>query len=220
MATSTKYKQFLKVSMEIPTDLTAVFRALEDKIQRTVVKEAVRSAIVPMRTALKAELAALDTPQTSGASLRALNTKVVRSKKTPSMYWGMVGVRKEYMELVFPEESSKLEVLPKALGIRQISMGSLYRDKFGVIRERRRPGRKEVQSKLRTKGGPKKRIPRQYWHLMLYGFGPNFKKGSKIGQTRRPFAGHRFLEKVQNATRNEVRQIFVTRFRELMKRVT
>lgn len=212
-----KHLQFLKVSLEVPEDLQVTFRKLEDKIRKHVIRQAIRSAVIPFRTALQADLAALNTDQTSGASLRAVTTKVRQSKENENRFYGIVGVRRSYYELVFPNEQSPLERLDKKLGVRQISMGVMYFDKYGRFRENKRPGRRDVQSKLRTRRGPRTRRPSKYWHLLLYGFGPNITRGPRAGSTRTPFAGYKFLEKIRETRRSQARRIFVERFRELMQ---
>lgn len=211
-----KFKPFLKVSFDVPKDLEQTLRALEDKIRKHVIRQALRSAVVPLRIGLQAELASLDTPQTSGASLRAVDARVGQSKSNPNRFYGIVGVRRNYFEIVFSQEKSRLAPLQNRPGIRQISMGVIYRDRYGRMRETKRPGRREVQSKLKVRSGPKGRRPSRYWHLLLYGFGPDFKRGTKAGQKRSPFAGHRLLEKVRDTKRQEARQIFIERFRQLM----
>ena len=212
-----KHLQFLKVSLDVPKDLEQAFRRLDGKIKKHVIRQAVRSAVIPFRIALQADLSAIDTVQTSGASLRAVTTKVQQSKSNENRFYGIVGVRKDYFELVFPNEQSPLERLDKKLGVRQISMGVMRYDRYGRLRENKRPGRKDVQSKLMTRRGPRKRRPSKYWHLLLYGFGPGFKRGPRTGTTRKPFAGYRFLEKIRDSRRSQARRIFVDRFRELMK---
>lgn len=217
---ATKHQQFLKVSLDVPKDLQQVFQQLGDKIKKNVIRQAIRSAVIPFRTALQADLAAIDTDQSSGASLRAVVTKVAQSKKDENRFYGIVSVRKHYFELVYRNEQSPLAPLKDRPGIRQLSMGVMWYDKYGRLRENKRPGRRDVQSKLRVKSGPQQRRPSKYWHLLLYGFGPNIRKGPRAGTTRTPFAGYRFLEKIQNERRSQVQRIFADRVRDLIRQVT
>jgi hypothetical protein len=212
---------FIKVSYTVPKDLEANFRKMAEKIQKHVIRQAIRSAIVPLRTALSAHVMALNTPQTSGATERALTHKVGQSKSDPNRFYGIVGVNKLYREYISPHETSELP----PYNIRQVSLGVMMRRKNGVGVYSKKWQPKEVVSKLRRRFGvtpntpynPHRiRRPSAYWHLVLYGFGPNFKRGKMAGKTRKPFAGYGWLEKVIAAKQSESRRIFIDRFRQLM----
>lgn len=214
---------FIKVSYTVPTDLEAVFNKMAEKIRKHIIKQAIRSAIVPLRNGLQAHVMALNTPQTSGATERALSQKVKQSDSNPNRFYGIVGVNKKYREYISPNETSPLD----STRIRQVSLGILMQRKNGTRVYSKKYQPKEVYSKLRRRYGVdpdsiynrhRIRKPSKYWHLVLYGFGADINKGKRAGTTRRPFPGYRWLERVLTEKRAESRQIFIDRFRQLMQK--
>ena len=69
-------KPFVKIKFTIPPDMLDGYKQLNEKVQRHMVRQSIRSAILPARTALKAKLMALG--RTSRTSSGASDRKSTR----------------------------------------------------------------------------------------------------------------------------------------------
>jgi hypothetical protein len=204
-------KSSITIAVTVPSDLEKDFETLIGKIRKNVIRQSVRAAILPARTALRAVLMGLSSEsiQSTGASMRAVDTKVKQSKSNPNKFYGIVGVSKKYIEALVPEASPKY----KRTIQRQLSFGVFT----GVKRKTGKPiyakkfKRGDVRNRAGRRWGLRKRIPNKYWHLSERGF-----KHAKSGYM---FPGHNFVGKVTDKTKSESVRIFEETFRRHMKRV-
>ena len=216
----------VSIKFNIPPDMLNGFKDLTDKIQRHMVRQAVRSAILPARNGLKSKLMSLGMKSrtSSGASMRALDTKIKRVKGTAAVVYGLVSVNKNYVEAYTREAP----VIKQPGKFRQVSLGTLtgFNRRTGQLRFNRRFRLGEVRSTLRRNTQRRradvthayKRWPKKYWHLSEFGF-KRSKGSGMFAASNKPvsFAGHNFAEKVTAETREECVQIFEQRMRELFK---
>jgi len=204
MATGT-----VRVAFDIPPDLEQGFKQFTERVRKHVVKQSIRSAIRPARTVLRARLMGLSSvsAQSTGASMRAVDTKVKQSKINPTRFYGLVGVNKKYMEALVPEASP---VFPNAIQ-RQVSAGVFtgVNRKTGQALYAKRFKRGDVQNRARRRYGLRKRIPNKYWHLSEKGF-----RHAKSGYV---FPGHNLIEEVAAQTKEECVRIFIDTFRKHFK---
>jgi hypothetical protein len=170
-----------------------------EKVQKHIVREAIRSALLPTRNALKAKIMSLPNirDQSSGATARALTSKYSNSKSNPFRFYGIIGVDNKHIEAISPEPSP---MYASALQ-RQVAFGVKRRLRNGRITLSRRNQRREVRSSLNkyvTK--LRKRWPARYLHLWEYGFTHR----NRI--TR--FKGRNYFSLVRKETESEARAIF------------
>ena len=97
-------KPRIAVKFNIPPDMLNGYRDLSERVQKHMLRQAVRSAILPARAGLKAKLMALGrTSRTSsGASMRALDTKIKRTQCNPSVVYGIVSIN----SITIPKENN------------------------------------------------------------------------------------------------------------------
>lgn len=204
----------ITIAFNIPPDLRDGMRGLQSKIRTHIIRQSIRSAILPARNSLKAKLMSLprQSRQSSGASMRALTTKYGVNKDNPDRFYGIVGVNRKYTEAITPEAS------PFSRSIqRQVSFGIKTRrvnDDGTPVFSRRFP-RQEVRSKLRKRVRRlTKRIPNKYWHLVERGFNATDTKGPWAGKRKRSFHGHYFVAKSLQDSEATCVAIFESKIRE------
>jgi hypothetical protein len=203
----------VSIKFNIPPDMLNGFKDLTDKIQRHMVRQAVRSAILPARNGLKSKLMSL-----------GMKSRTSSGASTASVVYGIVSVNKNYVEAYTREAP----VIKQPGKFRQVSLGTLtgFNRRTGQLRFNRRFRLGEVRSTLRRNTQRRradvthayKRWPKKYWHLSEYGFKRSRGSGM-FAASNKPvsFAGHNFAEKVTAETREECVQIFEQRMRELFK---
>lgn len=186
-------------------DIPSRLKQLGDKVTKTIIREAIRSAIRPAR--LKMKQIALSIAQRSrrgqgtGATSRAVSSKQGQSKTNKNRFYGIVGVNNRYWESISIQPSPK------------------FRTRFGGFAEpynKRRRGttlgqtsRREVRSFLRRSPGGKrtKRIPRNYFWLIDQGFRHRY---------GRHVLGYHIIDMTLLETYSQVQQIFSSRMSELI----
>jgi hypothetical protein len=224
----------LTVEFDIPPDLTDGFRSLIGKLRNHIVRQAIRSAMIPPRNMLKAKLMALPkgtdhvrgSGQSSGASLRATTFKYGQNKTDPNRFYGIVGVNARAAEAIWPHERSPVY---RNANTRMVNFGILNRkpDKSGVRTMSKRWKPKEVRSTLKRRYGVRNtsksmgqrlRKPNRYWHMVESGFNATDSRGPWAGKRHRAFGGHHFVEQTTISAGPEAREIFETRFRQLLRK--
>ena len=219
-------KPFVKIKFTIPPDMLDGYKQLNEKVQRHMVRQSIRSAILPARTALKAKLMALGrTSRTSsGASMRALDTKIKRVRGTAAVVYGIVSINNRYFE-AYTRETPQI----KQPGLyRQVSLGAMtgINYKAGQLKYNKRFRIGEVRSTLMKNTQRRrpaitaayKRWPFKYWHLSENGFFRAKGSGRYAGvNTPAKFEGHHFVDKVTAETKDECIKVFEQRIRELFK---
>jgi hypothetical protein len=207
----------LIISFDLPTEVSRGFPALTDALRRHIIRQSIRSALIPARDRLKAKLMSLTSKsrQSSGATLRALTTKYANSRRSPDRFYGIVGVNRHIVEYFDPEDKSP--VYKKAL-MRQVNFGlktgRFNQDGSPVYSRRWKP--MEVRSFLARRYGVKggitsrhrKRRPNNYLRFIERGFNATDSRGPWAGKRTRFFAGHHFVQKTFEETQAEVRDIF------------
>ena len=187
------------ISFELPSEIRNGFPSLIEKVQKHIVREAIRSAMLPARNALKAKVMSLPniSDQSSGATGRALTSKYANSKSNPFRFYGIIGVDNKHLEAIAPERS-KVYANTRHL---QVAFGVKRRLKNGRVTLSRRNQRREVRSTIkRNIGALQKRWPARYLHLWENGFTHRSKKSS--------FAGRHFFSLVRKETEGQVKAIF------------
>lgn len=201
----------------LPTEIRDGFPKLLDKLKKHVIREAIRSAMLPAKNSLKAKVLGIATNsrQSSGATARAITSKYKQHKQYEYVFYGIVGVNRKLKEAIAPEVSP--EFAPRQ---RQVSFGIKRRLRSGAEVFSKRYPRKEVKSTLRKKTGRLRlRWPNKYWHLINYGFSATDRKGPWAGVRTRSFPGYNFIEQVRSETQAEAQQIFKAKVIEHFKRV-
>lgn len=218
------------IQFNLPAEVANGFPKLIDKVRRHIVRQAIRSALVPVKNNLKTKLMSLpsETQQSSGATLRALTSKYANSKRNPDRFYGIVGINRKLWEYFDPTDKSPVY---KNAKMRQVNFGiktNRFNDDGSAIYSKKwRP--KEVKSTLKrnygVKGGlrspHRKRRPNNYWHLVESGFSATDTKGPWAGKRTRVFGGHHFVQRTYTETRSQAVQIFeakvVDHFRKAFK---
>lgn len=201
----------------LPTEIRDGFPKLLDKMKKHVIREAIRSAMLPAKNSLKAKVLGLasSSRQSSGATARAITSKYKQHKSYEYVFYGIVGVNRKLKEAIAPETSPDYSPAQ-----RQVSFGIKRRLRNGAEVFSKRYPRKEVKSTLRKKTGTLRlRWPNKYWHLLNYGFSATDRKGPWAGRRTRSFKGHNFIEQVRSETQAEAQQIFRAKVLEHFKRV-
>lgn len=193
----------ISIRFVLPKEIQDGFPDLLDKVQKHIVRQSIRSAIIPARNALKAKYIGLlaSSRQSSGATLRSITTKVRNVNTAPFVFYGIVGVNRKVIEYFDPTRKSP--EFPDAM-MRQVNFGVKARIVNGVQTFTRSQPRREVKSGLRRRYGVtnmQKRIrkPNKYLHLTEYGFN---------GPGDRSFSGHRFVTKSKQETETQAQTIF------------
>tara|TARA_R110000868_G_scaffold102246_2_gene281593 strand:+ start:5289 stop:5933 length:645 start_codon:yes stop_codon:yes gene_type:complete len=202
------------IKLELPEEVKAGFPKLVDKMRRSVVRQAIRSALIAPKNVLKNKLMGLRSisKQSSGATFRAIITKYANSKSNPDRFYGLVGVDRKAYETIINQPSPKY----RNARFRQINWGTVARhDALGNPVFSRRNPRREVRSGYRRNlSGPKKRIPKYYLHLWELGYNSS-DKGPVQSHRYRSFRGHHFIQKTYQETEAEILSTFKTRVAEL-----
>lgn len=206
-------KPFFVIKFDMPAEVLNGFPQFVGTVRRHIVRQALRSALLPSRNALKAKLMGLPriSKQSSGATYRALVAKYKNSRSNPDRFYGIIGVNNKYIEATTLEKSP---VFNRTIQ-RQVSFGIRQKrtaDDGSVIYSRRYP-RGDVRSRLRKKvvgpkstGGMKKRWPARYLHLWEAGF--RHASGKSV------FAGRQYFKQVKEETEAEAVEIFRTKVLE------
>jgi hypothetical protein len=185
------------ISFELPSEIRSGFPLLLDKVKKHIVRESIRSAILPVRNALKAKVMTLpqQSDQSTGATARAIDSKYKNSISDPFRFYGIVGVNRKHIEAVVPEASP---VYRNSLQ-RQVAFGIKRRSRTGRVTSTRNKRREVRSTHKKYIGKLRKRWPNKYLHLWEYGFAN--KRGAR-------FAGHHFFSAVKAATESQARAIF------------
>lgn len=187
------------ISFELPSEIRNGFPSLIEKVQKHIVREAIRSALLPTRNALKSKVMSLPniSNQSSGATGRALTSKYANSKSNPFRFYGIIGVDNKHLEAITPERSP----VYASARHRQVAFGVKRRLKNGRVTLSRRNQRREVRSTIkRNIGALQKRWPARYLHLWEYGFTHRSKKST--------FSGRGYFALVRKETEGQARAIF------------
>lgn len=209
----------ITVAFDIPNDMRNNMRGLHSKVRTHIIRQSIRSALLPARNSLKAKLMSLSlrSRQSSGASMRSLTTKYGISKNNPDRFYGIIGVNRKYIEATVQGPSSFRNAIQ-----RQVSFGIKTKrrnDDGSPIFSRRFP-RQEVRSRLRRRvSGTRKRWPSKYWHLVEFGFNAVDRKGPWKGKRHRKFTGHNFVREATADSASTCVAIFESRIRELFQRM-
>lgn len=195
------------IQFDMPQEVLNGFPKFVGTLRRHIVRQALRSALLPSRNLLKAKLMALPniSKQSSGATYRALISKYRNARSNPDRFYGIIGVNNKYIEATTPEKSP---LFNKSIQ-RQVSFGVKLKrrnDDGSPIYSKRYP-RQEVRSRLRKRvvgprvtGGLKKRWPARYLHLWEAGF--------KHHMSGKPFMGRDYFGQVKRATEDHAKEIF------------
>ena len=206
-------KPFFSIKFDMPAEVINGFPKFVGTLRRHIVRQALRSALLPSRNSLKSKLMALprQSKQSSGATYRALISKYKNARNNPDRFYGIIGVNNKYLEATTLEKSPLYD---KAIQ-RQVSFGIRQKrtaDDGSAIYSKRYP-RGDVRSRLRKKvfgpksvGGLKKRWPARYLHLWEAGFTHASKKSV--------FPGHQFFAKTKEETQAKAKEIFRTKVLE------
>jgi hypothetical protein len=206
-------KPFFSIKFDMPAEVINGFPKFVGTLRRHIVRQALRSALLPSRNSLKSKLMALprQSKQSSGATYRALISKYRNARNNPDRFYGIIGVNNKYIEATTLEKSP---LYNKAIQ-RQVSFGIRQKrtaDDGSAIYSRRYP-RGDVRSRLRKKvfgpksvGGLKKRWPARYLHLWEAGF------THASGKTS--FIGRRYFAATKRETEDKAKAIFRTKVLE------
>jgi len=207
MARSRKVRPSLRIDLEIPHYVRDGFPQFLDKVQKNIVRQSIRSALIPAKNKVKAMFLQLaqDRRQASGATSRSIDSKAKSVRNEPFKFYGLVGVNRKYMEVFDPNTPS----IFKGSLMWQASLGIKTRLRNGGRGFSKKFPRQQVKSYLKRRYGVlgdskdawsrRKRKPSRYLHLVENGF---------RGPGRRFFAGHKIVAKAINETKSEVRFIF------------
>ena len=223
----------IKITFDIPKDFQKVLDSFDQRLRNHILRQCIRSAIVPPKNALKAWTMSLinstgkfetrSTPysQSSGATMRAIDTKVKQSKRNRNRLYGIVGVNKKLVEAFADLGEGSSRKNPKSTRL-QLSLGILLRKDVNgnpVFSRRHKP--KQVRSYLKTRHGRKgtqlyegmhfrRRKPAKYFHILERGF---------KGPGKRSFVGYRMVEAAARNTLPQALQIFKDRLEHFLKNV-
>ena len=208
------------ISFELPSEIRNGFPSLLEKVQKHIVREAIRSALLPVRNALKAKVMSLPniSDQSSGATSRALSSKYGNSIRDPFRFYGIIGVDNKHIEAITPERSP----VYASARHRQVAFGVKRRMKNGRLTLSKRNQRREVRSTIkRNISALQKRWPARYLHLWENGFthrtstisktevaSGRADKGRKSFDTRKSFPGRHYFQIVKRSTEGQARAIF------------
>jgi hypothetical protein len=183
-----------------------------------IVREAIRSALRPVRNHLKAlmQMELMGRRQSTGASERALTLKYGRSRKYRGRFYGMVGMDKSHIEIHSfekPEGATTKRKRGKQRGSGLFAMQAKAKKRSGS-RSRVMTSSKQVFSRYKgnrrernyIKGMTFKRRPSKYFHLIERGF--NHRYGVRA-------IAYLFLQRTEQAMMAEAQQIFVTKLQQL-----
>jgi len=206
-------KPFFSIKFDMPAEVINGFPKFVGTLRRHIVRQALRSALLPSRNSLKSKLMGLprESKQSSGATYRALISKYKNARNNPDRFYGIIGVNNKYIEATTLEKSP---LYAKAIQ-RQVSFGirqNRTADDGSTVYSRRYP-RGDVRSRLRKKvfgpksvGGLKKRWPARYLHLWEAGF--------THARSGKAFTGHKFFAKTKEETEAKAKEIFRTKVLE------
>lgn len=201
------------IKFDMPQEVLNGFPRFVGTVRRHIVRQALRSALLPSRNMLKAKIMALPniSKQSSGATARALISKYRNARNNPDRFYGIIGVNNRYIEATTPTRSP---LFPHAIQ-RQVSFGVKLkkRNEDGSPIYSKRYPRQDVRSRLRKKvygsrktGGIKKRWPARYLHLWEAGF--------THAQSHQSFPGRHYFRSVKASTESLAQDIFRTKVLE------
>jgi hypothetical protein len=188
------------IKFDLPSEVSKGFPQLKDRMRRHIVRQAIRSALVPAKNSLKAKLVSLprNSKQSSGATLRALTSKYRNSIRNPDRFYGIIGINRKSFETIIPRNISPPIFHTSAF--RQMNWGiKIGRDAEGNIRYAKGHERRDVRSTYKRRLlTPRKRRPIKYLHLWERGY----------ASSHRSFTGHHFIQQAYQQTKEEVLAIF------------
>lgn len=188
-------------------DIPKLLKSLGEKVSKTIIRQAIRSALRPARLEMKAITLSIARQsrrgQGTGATSRAVSSKYGQSKSNRNRFYGIVGVNNKYWESIQLKPSSKFKT-------RFGGYAEPYNLKRRGAKALRQSSRKEVNSLLRRSPGPKntKRVPRSYFWLIDKGF-THARNGRKV-------LGYEIIDNTMLDTYQQVQSIFSARMTELI----
>lgn len=218
----------IKIKFEMPKEFETLLNSFETRLRNHILRQAIRSAVLPPRNALKAFLMSLtqstgnfggkrktNYSQASGATMRALQTKIKQSRNNRNIFYGIVGVERRLIEMYADVGEGK--TTKRGSTRVQLSLGVLLRrDSLGNPVFSRKYQPKEVKSSLRKRYGTKgknvfkyqgmhfrKRKPSNYWHIL--------ERGSKN------FQGYGMVQDAAQSTLSESLTIFRDRVEHFLR---
>lgn len=232
----------IRIKFQIDQSFRRDFQRLADAMQKKIARSAVRAALKPIEASLKAELLAnaqharleseenggitsID-PQSTGATLRAVRSKLARSKRAPHRFYGVVGVDKNHIEYL----NSKVKPMDSNNGrYQQIYTGRVRGlGKHGTITYYRSKSAqpKEVITYSKRKFGVnpdslknrnRYKRPSKYWHIFLRGARGVDSRGPWAGRRKHNWSGNDLLLKVVTRHRSTALFIFRQKIEEGIK---
>lgn len=209
----------------LPTEIRDGFPKLLDKMKKHVIREAIRSAMLPAKNSLKAKVLGLATTsrQSSGATARAITSKYKQHKQYEYVFYGIVGVNRKLKEAIAPGVSPEFAPAQRqaSFGINKRKRdGSLVFGPDGMPVYLKRYPRKEVRSTIKRRTGRLRlRWPNKYWYFINYGTSGTDRKGPWAGKRKHNFEGYNFVQQVQSETQAEAQAVFRAKVLEHFKRV-
>lgn len=201
----------LTIKFDLPEEVANGFPQILNKMRKHVVRQSIRSALVPSRAALKTRVMAItrSSRQSTGATYRAIDQKYGQNKTYPNRFYGIISVNRKYIEAAVPEKPVLFDGISR---YRQVA--------FGIRRRRPKPGqseflkrypRQEVRSFYRRSlKRDLKRRPSKYLHLIEFGFN-HYKAG--------PVPGYHMIEQAQRETEAQAVAIFRAKALEHFRRI-
>ena len=236
-------KNILKVRFTIEQKFRKDFDALEERIQKKVVRRAIRAAVQPIETSLKAEVLAnaeFDrmqreengsftrlAPQSTGATFRAVRTKVRQSQRRSYRYYGVVGIDKAHLEYINPNVRPENNTngryqqiyTGRIKGLAKHGRISYYRSKSSQPREVKAMARRKFGTRPESlKNKNRRKRPANYWHIFLRGATGVDKKGPWAGKRKHAWSGNDLLLKVVDRHRASTLFIFRQKLIEGLKK--
>lgn len=235
----------IRIKFQIDQSFRKDFHRLADDMQKKIARSAVRAALKPIETNLKAELLAnaqharlqseenggivsID-PQSTGATLRAVRSKLASSKRARHRFYGVVGVDKNHIEYlntnVRPMDSSNGRYQQiytgKVRGLGKHGTITYYRSKSAQPREVMTYSKRKFgvrPDSMKNKNRYKR--PSKYWHIFLRGARGVDSRGKWAGKRKHNWSGNDLLLKVVTRHRATALFIFHQKIAEGIKQAT
>lgn len=235
----------LKLRFTIDQQFRKDFDRLAENMQKKIVRSAIRAAVQPIETSLKAEVLAnaqstgnkknedgsvgAIRPQSTGATFRAVKAKVARSKGNQYRFYGVVGVDKAHLEYINsnarPETAGNGRYQQiytgRIRGLGKHGTVTYYKSKRAQPREVKAMARRKFGSMVESIRNPNRRKrPSKYWHILLRGASGVDKRGPWAGKRKHNWAGNDLLMRVVERHRESTLAIFARKIEEGLKRGT
>jgi hypothetical protein len=223
----------LKLRFVIDKKFRRDFDALEQKIQTKIVRAAIRAAVQPIETNLKAEVLAnaeFDrmqmnkngsfsrlAPQSTGAMFRAVKSKVSKSRRSIYRFYGVIGVDKAHLEYLNsntrPDASTNGRYQQiytgRIRGLAKHGRISYYKSKRAQPREVKAMSRRKFGTRVESiRNKNRRKRPGNYWHIFLRGATGIDTRGPWAGKRQHRWAGNDILQKVIDRHRASTLFIF------------